>query len=223
MTDAAAPLAQPATSRPDRAAGGELIACVVCDTLHVVRPIPQHGFLRCSRCGEVLLRTPGPTIDAVLATAFAISTLIVAAVFSPFLQIQAKGLKSSASLLDTAQAFSGGLTAPLAIAVIMMIVVVPVARAALLTYALLPLRLTGRLLPEAEVAFRFACELRPWSMAEVFIIGVVVALVKIGGMAAVQLGSGFWELVLIVAIVAIEGAMFDKGTLWRAIDQARRR
>jgi len=223
MSQAAAPGAQETEGPAALAGGQELIACTVCDTLHVVRPVPADGRLCCSRCDQVLLRHPGPTIDAVLATTVSIAILIVAATFSPFLQIEARGLKSTASLIDTALAFSGGLTIPLVYAVVLMIVVVPIVRAFALTYALLPVRLTGRALPEAELAFRFACELRPWSMAEVFIISVVVALVKVGGMATVHLGSGFWALVLIVAIVVIEGAMFEKGTLWRAIEQARRR
>ena len=35
----------------------------------------------------------------------------------------------------------------------------------------------------------------PWSMAEIFVIGVAVALVKVSGLASVTLGPAFWSFV----------------------------
>jgi paraquat-inducible protein A len=58
-----------------------------------------------------------------------------------------------------------------------------------------------------------------WSMAEVFIIGVVVALVKIGGMATVSFGPAFWELSIIAVIVALEAASLSEQTIWRMLEQ----
>ena len=43
-------------------------------------------------------------------------------------------------------------------------------------------------------------------MAEVFLIGVVVALVKIGGMATITLGPAFWAMAGLVLLVVYEGA-----------------
>ena len=133
-----------------------------------------------------------------------------------------KGFSSSAKLTDTARAFAEGLTAPLAVALILVIVVVPVVRAVALFYALLPIRLGGRPARGARKAFRLACELRPWSMAEIFIVGVAVALVKVGGMATVSFGPAFWELTLVVLIVVLESYSFCEKTLWRIIDQKSR-
>jgi paraquat-inducible protein A len=197
---------------------GELIACTICDALHRVGPIPRRGRLRCSRCSATLLRDPGGSIDSILASSLAMAILLVSSVFFPFLQVSASGLRSAASLLDTALAFSGGITAPLTLALFLLIVIIPVLRAALLYYALLPLRLDLRALPYAQRAFRLASELRPWSMAEVFIIGVIVALVKIGGMADVMLGPAFWELTLIVGVVALEASSLCEKTIWRILE-----
>ncbi len=202
---------------------GELIACTTCDALHAVGAgPPMHGRLRCTRCGSVLLRAPRGALDGILGSALATVILVISAVFFPFLEISAKGLRSAASLVDVAFAFSQGITAPLAIAVILMIVVLPVVRAAALGWALLPLRLGRPALPGAKRAFRLASELKPWSMAEVFIIGVVVALVKIGGMATVGLGPAFWELTLIVLIVALESTSLCEKTVWRMLETRSR-
>jgi paraquat-inducible protein A len=209
-------LAQAATAPPG--SPDELIACTVCDTLHTVPEIPEGGAIVCRRCGNVLLRWPGRKLDRILGGAFGTVVLVVSALFLPFLQLSASGFSSAASLVDTARAFRSGATAPLAIAVVLLIIVVPVTRAGALAYALVPLRLGRRLLPGTRAAFHLATELRPWSMAEVFIVGVVVALIKIGGMATVVLGTGFWEMTLIVVIVILEGSSMCEKTIWRMID-----
>ena len=93
-----------------------------------------------------------------------------------------------------------------------------ITRAALLFYALLPLRLGLRPLPETRRAFYWASKIKPWSMAEIFIVGVAVALVKIGGMASVSLGPAFWELTIIAVIVALETASLSEKTIWRMLE-----
>ncbi len=196
----------------------ELIACTICDALHSVPEIPVGGRLRCARCGEVMLRSQRNAIDALIASALSMAVLVGSAVFFPFLSISASGLSSAASLLDTALTFQGGLTAPLSVALMLVLVVVPLLRAAALVYAIAPLRFDRPPLPGARRAFHFATELRPWSMADIFIVGVAVALVKIGGMATVTFGPAFWMLVLVILIVILESTSLCEKTLWRTLE-----
>jgi paraquat-inducible protein A len=212
--DPAGPNAAREAARAD-----ELIACTVCDALHRLGEVPEGSRLRCARCGSVLLRSEHASLDNILGSAFAMVVLVGSAVFLPFLQISARGFKSNATLLDTAFAFAGGITTPLAALLVLLIVVIPISRAVLVAYALLPMRLGLRLLPWARRAFYWSGRLRPWSMAEVFIIGVVVALVKIGGMATVSFGPAFWELSIIAVIVALEAASLSEQTIWRMLEQ----
>ncbi|MEM8571924.1 MAG: paraquat-inducible protein A [Pseudomonadota bacterium] len=198
----------------------ELIACTICDALHEVpEEIPYNGRIRCVRCGATLLRGPGRAIDRILAGALGTVVLVFSALFFPFLQISASGFTSATTLIETAFAFDRGITAPLALVLVLLIVVLPVTRAIMLSYALVPIRLGYAARPEAKWAFRLASHLRPWSMAEVFMVGVIVALVKIGGLAKVGLGPAFWELMLVVLIVALEMASLSEKTIWRLIDQ----
>jgi paraquat-inducible protein A len=201
----------------------ELIACTICDALHEVpESIPEGGRIRCTRCGSTLLRGPSGAIDRVLAAAMGTVVLVLSALFFPFLQISASGFTSATTLIGTAFAFDQGFTAPLAIVLILLIIVLPLVRASALTYALMPIRLGRPPHPGTKKAFRIASHLKPWSMAEVFTVGVAVALVKIGGLAKVGLGPAFWELIFIVLIVALEMASLSEKTVWRIIDQKSR-
>ena len=217
VSDGHAPGAAREAARPD-----ELIACTVCDALHRLGELPEGGKLRCRRCGSVLLRSEYTALDSLLGSAFAMVVLVGTAVFLPFLEISARGFRSDATLLDTALAFSGGITTPLTAVLVLLIVVIPITRAVLIAYALLPLRLGLRLLPGTREAFYWSGRLRPWSMAEVFIVGVVVALVKIGGMATVSFGPAFWELSIIALVVALEAASLSEKTVWRMLELHRR-
>ena len=103
----------------------------------------------------------------------------------------------------------------------LLIIVLPVLRACALAYTLLPLRLGRAPAPGAEAAFRLAAHLRPWAMAEVFLIGVVVALVKIGGMATVDLGPAFWAMAGLVVLVVYEGTALDEWSIWQILERTR--
>jgi paraquat-inducible protein A len=199
----------------------DLLACPTCDMLHAAVPVPRGGRLRCRRCGTVLMTNRAGAIDRTLAAALASVILMAAAIFFPFLEISAIGLHRRASVLDAALAFSSGLVVPLSVATTLLIVVIPVVRAAALAYTLLPLRLGRPPAPGAERAFRLAAQLKPWAMAEVFIIGVVVALVKVGGMASIGLGPAFWAMAALVLLVVYEGTSLCEWTVWRTLERAR--
>ena len=204
-------------TEPDRP---ELMACHTCDMLHTVVQVPVGGRLRCRRCGSVLLTNRTGAIDRTLSAAFASVILMTAALFFPFLELSIAGLHRNASLIDAATAFTSKLELPLSLATTLLIVVIPLIRAGALGYTLLPLRLGHPPARHAEAAFRIASHLRPWSMAEVFLIGVVVALVKIGGMASISLGPAFWALAGLVVLVVYEGASLDEWAIWQTIERA---
>jgi paraquat-inducible protein A len=205
---------------PDPLAG-ELIACPVCDALHRSVEVPPGGRLRCRRCNTVLMTNRQGAMDRTLAAAFASVILMTGAIFFPFLELDAVGLHRSASVLDAALAFSSGLMVPLALAVGLLIIVIPVLRALLLGYTILPLRLGRPPLPAATAAFRLASRLKPWSMAEIFIIGVVVALVKVAGMASITLGPAFWAMAALVLLVVYEATSLCERSLWQTLERTR--
>lgn len=219
MPDAAALPSPIAADLP----AGDLIACPHCDVLHREMDPPLGGRLRCRRCNAVLKTDRPGAMDRTLAAAIASVILMVGAVFFPFLELSAVGLSRKASVLDAALAFSSGLMVPLAISVGLLIVVIPLVRALALAYVILPLRLARRPAPGAAAAFRLADRLKPWSMAEIFIIGVVVALVKVAGMASITLGPAFWALAFLVLLVVVEGTSLCNWSVWRTLERTKAR
>lgn len=198
----------------------ELTACAQCDALYRMPEIPSGATAQCRRCGSNLF-TPSETAAAkVVAFASAALILMVIAITLPFLEIEASGLSSKASVVDAILAFasSSGLMAPLSIIVAALIVLLPVARLAGVVYVVAPILLNCRVLPQAKPVFMIAMRLRPWAMAEIFIIGVAVALIKIGSLATVTFGPAFWAFAGLVVLVTAKDMVLCERSLWRILD-----
>ena len=199
-----------------------LIACPRCDVLHLRAELGAHQRAACQRCGTLLVAPRERSFLHVIALAFTAMILMVGAVFFPFLSISARGLYNASSVFEAAMAFSDGWLVPLSLAVLVMIVALPVARFALILYTLWPL---GKARPPyryAHSAFRIAEEMQPWSMAEIFIIGTAVALVKVAGLATVSLGPAFWAFCALIVVTVLNTIFMSKAAIWDAIDAGRR-
>ncbi|MFN3261701.1 MAG: paraquat-inducible protein A [Pikeienuella sp.] len=205
----------PGMTAIEEGTGEPLVACHACDAL-LFEPPAGVRRARCPRCGAVLTTERAGSLDGVLAAAVSTLALLGAAVALPFVSIDAAGRHSEASVLDAAIA-AGGDARALTLAVFAAIVALPATRALALIWTLAPLRLGRPPAPFAREAFRLAVELRPWSMMEIFVIGVAVALVKVAGIAHVGFGAAFWIFVALAAIAFYEDAALCRRTVWRLI------
>ncbi|MEL7463678.1 MAG: paraquat-inducible protein A [Pseudomonadota bacterium] len=204
------------SDQSDKPAASGLIACWSCDALLNEPPIGAGSRARCPRCDVVLTSDRAHSTDGVIASAVATIALLLAALALPFIDLRAGGAEKHATLIDAMRA-AGGENWPLAFAVGAAIAAIPVVRALALLYVLAPLRLAGRAAPGAPGAFRLAIQLRPWSMVEVFIIGVVIALVKVSGLALLELGAAFWIFVCLAGVIFYEDASLCRRTVWRML------
>jgi paraquat-inducible protein A len=114
------------------------------------------------------------------------------------------------------QLYSDGY-ATLAVLVLGPIVGIPALMLATMLAMLVPIRRRIRV-PWLVPAGRFLFLLGPWSMVEVFIIGVLVSLVKIAAMASVVLGISFWAYVGFAVCFTASLSSLDRFEMWREIE-----
>ncbi|WP_323763735.1 paraquat-inducible protein A [Marinovum sp.] len=195
-----------------------LYACPICDTLYTEPEVPDASVALCRRCGHVIAAPRSDSFARVLALAMTSAILMTAAIFFPFIDLQAGGIHNRTSILDAIQVFSSGLMVPLAVVVALLIVLIPTLRLLAIIYTLLPLMRGHRPFAHAKAAFRLAERLRPWSMAEIFIVGVAVALVKVGGLATLNLGPAFWAMSGFVVVTVLQDTSMCRDTIWNALE-----
>lgn len=204
----------------DLRTGEGLIACPRCDALHIEVELLDGETIRCVRCHGVLARPRTGAFSRLIALSFTSWVLIFAGVFFPFLEISRMGFGNATSLFGVAMAFADGWLAPLTVAVLVLIVGLPAFRAALLVYTLAPFSMGRKPYRHAVRAFRLSEELRPWSMAEIFVIGTAVALVKLAGLANVSFGPAFWAFCGLVFVQLASAAYTSAPTIWDALEDA---
>lgn len=197
----------------------DMIACPKCDVLHRVPQVEKGARARCVRCGTVLMAPKDGAMTQIVMLATTALILMMAAVFFPFLELSVQGLGRKSSVFDAILAFSDGLMLPLSFAVAALIVVLPVMRFIALIYVFAPMAMGWAPAAQAKTVFRLAETIRPWAMAEVFIIGVAVALVKVSGLAQVTLGPAFWAFVGLVIVTVLKDSFMCRVTVWQTLDQ----
>jgi len=202
----------------DLKTGAGLMACPRCDALHVEDELADGETARCIRCGKVLGRPRAGAFTQIVALSVTSLVLMVAAIFFPFLEISRMGFGNATSLFGVALAFSDGWLLPLTVAMLGFVVGLPALRALLLVYVLWPMRGDGPPARHAGEAFRLSELLRPWSMAEIFVIGTSVALVKVAGLATVSLGPAFWAFCGLIVVGAASNVFTCATTIWDTLE-----
>jgi paraquat-inducible protein A len=88
-----------------------------------------------------------------------------------------------------------------------------------LTYLLLPLKL-GSVPPHFALVFRMLHAVQPWAMIEVLMLGVLVSLVKLAGLANVVPGIALWSFGALMMIMAAIAATFSPRAVWERLAAA---
>jgi paraquat-inducible protein A len=196
----------------------DLVACPSCDTLHRLPDAGMNQRARCVRCHRVLINPRDSAMTKIVMMALTAAILMIAAIAFPFLSLQSHGLSQSSSIIDVIEAFSEGMMLPLSFAVAALIVVLPMARLAAIMYVLAPMSFGWAPAKGAMTAFRLAEALKPWAMAEVFIVGVAVAVVKVSGLAHLSMGPAFWAFAALVVVTVWNDTFMCRLTIWRTLE-----
>ena len=213
-------MASPAQSTDLRSSKIEPVGCVQCDLAVAIDSLAPGERADCPRCGHFLTAYVADGFARSLALAASSLLLLVMANSFPFLSLQASGLEKVMTLPRTAiELHHDGYTL-LAILVIALIIVIPAIMLATVIALVVPL-MRGRNAAWLVPGGRLLYFLGPWSMVEVFAIGVIVSLVKIAHLAHVEIGLAFWAYVTFGFCFTATMASLDRLTLWRAIERCR--
>ncbi len=197
-----------------------LLVCHECDALQRAAEVPPGRVVRCVRCDALLYRNPRNGLDRTLALALtAAVTLLLANVF-PIVGLELHGSATETTLLGAVRAVEAQDKIPVAAVVLLTTIVAPALEILALLYLLLPLRL-GRVPRHAALVSRVLHALTPWAMAEVFLIGLLVAMVKLARLATVVPGIGLWSLGVTIVLFAAATYNFEPHQLWRRIEALR--
>lgn len=161
-----------------------VIVCHACDLAHRLDRIAPSARVRCVRCRAELYRTNAASIDTALALAASALVLFIVANAYPLIALKVNGATRVATLGGAALGLYDQGYAAMAVLVVFTAVLVPLTQILAFLYVLVALR-AGRRAPGLTMLFRILTALRPWAMAEVFILAAIVSMVKLSAQADV--------------------------------------
>ena len=189
-----------------------LMACEGCDALYERPHLRSRDVARCPRCGTLLDRGWGRAHERMLPLTIACLVLFAIANLFPIVEIEVQGLRSQTTLAGAVLQLTRGGMPEVAVLVLATTILFPLSQLCILLYLLVPITLRGLRPAGFNILVRAMQVLRPWGMIEVFLLGVLVAIVKLSGMARVLPGAALWAFmgltVLLTAVLAFEPKAF---------------
>jgi|SRR3984885_234035 len=194
-----------------------VIVCPSCDLAHRTAMERASERTRCARCQASLQRPENGSIDTAIALSIAALVLFLLSNAYPLVAIQTNGSTRSTTLVGAALGFYRQDHAGLAALVFITTVVGPFLQIAGLLYLLIPLRRKQQA-PGQTTVFRLLALVRPWTFIEVFMLGALVALVRVAAYARVLPGVALWSCALLMLTLAALTSRTSPGQFWRWVE-----
>ncbi|MGI9451264.1 MAG: paraquat-inducible protein A [Geminicoccaceae bacterium] len=190
-----------------------IIACHECGTVHRVRALQQGRTATCTVCGAALYREQSDSLERVLGLTSAALVLLVVANLLPFMTMKLEGREQPSTIMTGVLGLHEAGMWPLAALVFAAAILMPLVKLMALLHVLLPLRFGRRAWGMATV-FRWVETIHPWAMMEVFLLGVIVAYVKLADLATIELGVALFAFIGVIILMIAADLALDPREVW---------
>lgn len=207
-------------SWPEPKGGPHHAICHYCDTVHEAKLIAEGSRANCVLCGATLYQNRPASL--VRVTSFSLTSLLLMLVVhaAPFVNMNAAGLQVELTITGAVLALIDEGSLLVGIGMALFTIIAPLILAGGLFYVCAPL-MFGRMAPGAMFVTRWMSRSEPWNMIEVFLLGVLVSLLKLGELAELNFGIGFWAFAGLMVCMAAAVAAIDKRELWDRLEVAQ--
>jgi len=211
MAFAAAPNLSPPPLSPAR-----LRECPDCGLLQLLPPMPPAARAVCLRCDAVLRHTRRDPFVTPLAFSLTALVLLTIGASMGLMTVSRAGQYRTASLFTGPSLLETYGRWDLATIVLTVTFAAPLARLVATAIVLFAAHRRIRS-PRLRLLFYWVERAQPWSMVEVYMLGVFVAYARLGGLVRIEIGPALYALGgLILAMVALDAAI-DPESVWDAI------
>ena len=195
-----------------------LVSCPGCHLLvQLPRPAGVGARTRCPRCRTSLhLRKP----DSIARTwALVIAALIfyIPANVLPITQVTSLGSVQADTILSGVIYFIESGSWPIALVIFVASVFVPLLKLTILIYLLISVqRGSTRRRRERTRLYRLTEAVGRWSMVDIYVVTILVALVHLGALANIDAGPAALFFGAVVVITMVAAMTFDPRLIWDA-------
>ncbi|MCV2885995.1 paraquat-inducible protein A [Aestuariibacter sp. AA17] len=166
----------------------------LCEHCHLEVTIPALSHKQkahCPRCNHKLAQFHQYGHEWMIALGLGALILLLFSLPFPFIGFEAQSGQSTISILGAIKTLTTSGYALLAAITVLFVLAIPIALLIVVLSLLVPL-ISKRQPQLSNVFLKALYQLLPWSMAEVFLLSVLVAMIKLSDMADITFGPGFY-------------------------------
>ena len=204
-------------SSPLTARNASLISCHSCNQLSKSVSAAKSVATFCPRCGARLHSRKPNSIARTWALVIAAFIFYIPANLLPITNVISFGKAQSDTIMSGVIYFVKSGSWPIALVIFVASIFVPLLKLSLLTFLLISVQRKSQWRPKDRTRlYRITEAVGRWSMVDIYVVTILVALVKLGSLATIEAGPGaiFFAGVVIITMFAAMG--FDPRLIWDA-------
>lgn len=195
-----------------------LISCHDCRLLLAAEDLIDHQ--RCPRCGAHLHARKPNSLTRTWALVLAAMVMIVPANVLPMTIATSFGAQQSDTIMSGVIFFMQNGSWGIASVIFVASIFVPFAKLLLLIFLLLSVQFRSTWRPrDRTTLYRLTELVGRWSMVDIYVVTILVALVKLGAIAAIQAGPAAMYFASVVVLTMFAAESFDPRLLWDVFEE----
>ncbi|PID45702.1 MAG: paraquat-inducible membrane protein A [Proteobacteria bacterium] len=203
-----------------------LIACQFCHHLNrrpseLLDDEAGEKQVRCYVCGSLIHSRVPNSLSRTWALVIAAMILYIPANVFPIMTVVMWGDGHPDTIMSGVVTLLQAGMWPLALLVFLASIVIPIAKLLTLLGLLVSIQLRSHWRPrERTQLYRLTEFIGRWSMIDIFVIGILVALVQFGNAATVTPGIGALSFAAVVILTMVAAHTFDPRLIWDVIEDS---
>ena len=193
-----------------------------CHSCHLVSKAPAahgKGEAVCPRCGAVLHQRKPNSLSRTWALVIAAFIFYIPANVLPITTVISLGKAQSDTIMSGVIYFILTGMWPIALVIFIASIFVPLVKLLILIFLLLSVQRKWQWRPKDRTRlYRITEAIGRWSMTDIFVVTILVALVKLGALATIDAGPGAIFFAAVVVSTMFAAMSFDPRLIWDSME-----
>jgi paraquat-inducible protein A len=192
-----------------------LVSCTVCHLLLRRRPAASGPVGNCPRCGAALHTRKPNSVARTWALVIAAFIFYIPANVLPITKVTSLGATQSDTIMSGVIYFVQTGMWPIALVIFIASIFVPVLKLLILLCLVVSVQRRSGWRPKDRTRlYRITEAIGRWSMTDIFVVTILVALVHLGALANIEAQAGAVFFAAVVVITMLAAMSFDPRLIW---------
>ena len=176
-------------------------------------PLVAGRTATCARCGHRDKRTRRKSAEVTLVFSLTALIFYIPANLFPFMTVELYGNSNSSTIIGGIRSLMESGSISIAVLVFLASVLIPIVKLVILFYLSLTVHERKHQVFKTKL-YHFVETIGRWSMLDIFLLAVLVAMLKLGHFATVRPEVGAVIFALVVIFTMLASAYFDPKLIW---------